>query len=72
MKTGKYKHFKGGEVEVLFVATHSETLEQYVVYKSLYNCRTNGLNSIWVRPLKMFEENVTVDNIQVPRFKTIS
>ncbi len=36
IKLGKYKHFKGGEYQVLGVAKHSESLETMVVYKPLY------------------------------------
>jgi len=71
LKLGKYQHFKGGIVEVLYIASHSETLEKFVVYKSLYDCRTYGKGSIWIRPLKMFKENVVVDGKKVPRFKYI-
>ena len=55
IKKGKYRHFKGGEYEVLGVAKHSETLEEMVVYKALY-----GDGGIWVRPLYMWDELVTV------------
>jgi len=70
-KPGIYKHFKGGKVEALFVAHHSETLEELVVYKALYECRNFGLGSYWVRPLKMFTEEVEVDGKKIPRFKYI-
>ena len=71
LKLGKYQHFKGGIVEVLHIASHSETLEKFVVYKALYECKTYGKGSIWIRPLKMFKEKVIVDNKKVPRFKYI-
>ena len=66
IKLGKYRHYKGKEYEVIDVATHSETLEKLVVYKALY--QMEGEN-IWVRPLKMFLENVIVDEKKTPRFK---
>ena len=56
IKLGKYRHFKGNEYEVIGIAKHSETLEDYVVYKALY-----GEFGLWVRPLKMFEETITRD-----------
>ncbi len=46
MKTGKYRHFKGGEYQVQGVARHSETGELLVVYSPLY-----GEGGLWVRPL---------------------
>lgn len=65
-KLGHYRHFKGGEYQALFVARHSENHnEEFVVYRSLKN------NSIWVRPLKMFLENVDRDGYKGPRFVLI-
>ena len=63
---GRYRHFKGGEYEVLAVATHSETLEAMVVYRPLYNDA-----GWWVRPLAMFVETVTHAGKTVPRFQWI-
>lgn len=60
---GRYRHYKGGEYEVLGVARHSETLEPLVVYRPLYN--ESGL---WVRPLTMFHEQVEVNGQLQPRF----
>ena len=36
LKPGVYRHFKGRLYELLFTATHSETLEKMVVYRQLY------------------------------------
>lgn len=66
IKKGRYRHFKGGEYEVLFVATHSETLEEYVVYRALY-----GENGVWVRPAKMWNETVERDGKTYKRFEYI-
>lgn len=66
LKLGKYRHYKGKEYEVIGTAKHSETLEELVVYRALYN---DG--QIWVRPLKMFLEEVKVDGKKIPRFKYI-
>ena len=60
---GKYRHYKGNLYEVVGVARHSETLEKMVVYRALY-----GEGGLWVRPMGMFLENVTVDGKTVPRF----
>lgn len=64
IKPGKYRHFKGGEYEVLGLATHSETDEQLVVYRALY-----GERGLWVRPLAMFLETVERDGQIRPRFE---
>jgi hypothetical protein len=64
---GRYRHYKGGEYEVLGVARHSETLEPVVVYRPLYN--ESGL---WVRPYAMFFGQVEVDGRQQPRFAPIA
>ena len=71
MKKGIYQHFKGGIVEVLDVAHHSETLEDMVIYRALYECRDFGKGSLWVRPKKMFMKEVKVDGKKMPRFKYI-
>ena len=63
LQQGKYRHFKWKEYPVLCVATHSETLEKYVVYRALY-----GECGVWVRPLSMFTESVTRDGKTQPRF----
>ncbi len=65
IKLGKYKHYKGGEYEVIGVAKHSETLEDVVVYRH----PGNELSELWVRPLEIFLENVVVDGKEVPRFR---
>ena len=63
LPTGKYRHYKGNDYEVVGVATHSETHESMVVYRPLY-----GEGGLWVRPLAMFVEDVTVDGKTLPRF----
>lgn len=68
---GKYKHYKGGEYEVIGIARHSETLAEMVVYKALYDSKEFGNNSIWVRPKEMFLGEVEVDGKKIPRFKKL-
>ena len=63
IKIGKYRHFKGGEYEVLFVAKHSETQEEMVVYRALY-----GEGDVWVRPTRMWNEEVEKDGKRYKRF----
>ncbi|MDQ3048045.1 MAG: DUF1653 domain-containing protein [Bacteroidota bacterium] len=69
IQKGKYLHYKGKEYEVIGTARHSETLEELVVYKALY--QPEGEN-LWVRPAKMFEEEVEVNGNYVSRFQFIS
>jgi hypothetical protein len=68
---GIYKHYTGLEYEVIGVANHSETLEKLVVYKALYNTKEFGENALWVRPYRMFFENIVIDGKEVPRFELI-
>jgi hypothetical protein len=68
---GRYKHFKGGTIEVLYTALHTETLEPMVVYKALYECRVGGIGSMWARPEKMFLETVEHEGKLVQRFEQI-
>ena len=65
-KTGKYRHYKGNEYELLYIANHSETLEKMVIYRALY-----GDGEVWARPLSMWDEAVTVDGKTVKRFEKI-
>lgn len=68
IKRGKYRHYKNKEYEVIGVAKHSETLENLVVYRTLYENETSNL---WVRPLEMFVGMVDVGGKEVPRFEYI-
>jgi len=63
VKLGKYKHFKGNIYEVIGIAKHSETLEEFVVYKRD--------NEIWIRPMEMFLEQIERDGKTIPRFEFI-
>ena len=71
VKLGKYQHFKGNYYEVIGVARQSETLEEFVVYRALYDSAEFGPNALWVRPKEMFLENVIKDGKETPRFKYI-
>ena len=70
IKLGKYQHFKGDIVEVIGKALHSETMEEFVVYKHITGKRV-GEPYYWVRPLDMFLEEVERDGKKMPRFKFI-
>jgi hypothetical protein len=64
---GKYRHYKGKEYEVIGVATHSETLEKFIVYKPLYPTEHN----LWIRPKAMFFESIMVEGKKINRFEKI-
>lgn len=63
---GIYQHFKGNRYQVLEVARHSETMEEFVVYRALY-----GERGVWVRPLAMFDETIERDGQQIKRFRLL-
>ncbi len=77
LKPGKYKHYKGKHYQVIGIAHHSETLEELVVYKALYQnaspseslWRTKEGENLWVRPLNIFMEEVILDGKKTPRFE---
>ena len=62
-----FRHYKGNLYEYLGEANHSETLEEMVIYQAQY-----GEHKIWVRPKKMFFEDVTLaDGTTVKRFEEV-
>ncbi|MEN9629127.1 MAG: hypothetical protein RJA10_2354 [Pseudomonadota bacterium] len=63
---GRYRHYKGGEYEVVGVARHSESTEPMVVYRPLYDD-----SGWWVRPHAMFFEDIEIDGRRQPRFRRI-
>ncbi|MER3422891.1 MAG: DUF1653 domain-containing protein [Nitrospiraceae bacterium] len=63
---GRYRHYKGKEYEVIGCARHSETEEEFVVYRALY-----GDYGLWIRPKAMFVEEVLVDGKRVSRFQLV-
>ena len=64
---GRYRHYKGGDYEVIGVARHSETHEPMVIYRPLYNA-----TGWWLRPHSMFFGDVVIDTVARPRFVRIS
>ena len=66
IRTGKYRHYKGGEYEVIGVAYHSETLEPMVIYRALY-----GDGGIWARPAAMWNDVIEKDGVTYTRFTYI-
>ena len=67
LRPGRYRHYKGKDYEVVGLATHSETEEKLVVYRTLY-----GEFDLCVRPLEMFVGTVELDGEPTPRFTFIS
>ncbi len=65
VKDGIYQHYKGKRYRLIDVVRHSETLEELVLYETLYE---NELGKLWVRPKGMFLENLPDGT---PRFKYI-
>jgi len=63
IKLGRYRHFKGQDYRVLYLAKHSETGEDMVVYQALY-----GDLGIWARPASMWNETVIKNGKATPRF----
>jgi hypothetical protein len=67
VRVGRYRHYKGREYSVIGIATHTETAEDFVVYRALY-----GDHKLWVRPVAMFTEAVKLaDGTRRPRFEYI-
>lgn len=66
IKIGRYRHFKGNEYDVLYLAKHSESLEDMVVYRALY-----GAHGVWVRSASMWNEIVERDGKTYKRFTYI-
>jgi hypothetical protein len=68
IRLGKYRHYKGREYRVVGVAKHSETLEDLVIYESLYE---NPTSKLWVRPLEIFCGEVEWKGKKIRRFERV-
>ncbi len=64
--TGRYRHYKGMEYQVLDTVRHSETCEPMTLYRALY-----GEHGLWVRPAAMFLETVVIAGVAQPRFTRV-
>ena len=74
IQPGKYRHYKGNFYEVIGTVRHSETLEEMVLYRPLYakvDSATATASALWVRPRKMFEEEIFVDGRKMLRFEFV-
>ncbi|MBU1046891.1 DUF1653 domain-containing protein [Patescibacteria group bacterium] len=69
LKIGKYRHFKGMDVEVIGLALDSETVEKMVVYNHPDPAKGEGFSTMWVRPLDMFLETIERDGKVIKRFE---
>jgi hypothetical protein len=68
LQQGLYQHYKGKHYWVHGLARHSETNEWFVVYETRYG---TGPETLWVRPLQMFLEDVDLGGRPVPRFRYV-
>lgn len=65
---GIYQHYKGGIYEVLWAGKHTETLEDCIVYKALYNHPEFGEDALWIRPKSLFFSEIEFQGRMIPRF----
>jgi len=74
---GIYQHYKVAKMKVLGLAKHSETLEEYVFYEHEEAALPNGApidaspSKYWVRPAKMWFEEVVTATYQGQRFRLV-
>jgi len=68
---GYYLHYKNKPYKLLGIVRHSETLEEMILYRALYTSKDFGKKVEWIRPKEMFFENVTIDGVEVPRFRFV-
>lgn len=66
IKPGIYQHYKGPFYQVYEIAKHTETEEELVVYRYLYD--DFGLT---VRPLEMFVDELIFEGETVERFRFV-
>jgi len=67
IQLGIYQHYKGKLYQVLGIARHTETSEELVVYRALYE---DGL--LWARPVALFKEKILQDGQEIARFKFVA
>ena len=68
LKAGKWKHFKGGEYEVLGIVYRKKTNEKLVIYKQLYVSEKYPKGTLWGRPVDDFLGTKKIDGVKIPRF----
>jgi hypothetical protein len=67
-----WQHYKGGTYEIVGIAVHSETLEEMVIYKMLYDSADYKKGTIWARPKLMWLEEVEWQGKKMKRFRLLS
>ena len=67
-KNGLYRHYKGMMYRAIDVVRHSESLDELVLYETLYE---NKLGKLWVRPKAMFLGDLEIDGKVVRRFTPV-
>ncbi|MBN9287241.1 MAG: hypothetical protein BGO43_15205 [Gammaproteobacteria bacterium 39-13] len=68
---GKYRHYKNKLYQVIGTGWHTDTLEEVVIYQSLYDCEQFGKRALWTRPLQDFIGTVQIEGAEIPRFTYI-
>lgn len=63
-----YRHYKDKPYRLLNFVRHSETMEDLVLYETLYE---NPSGKLWVRPKAMFFEMVEHEGVKQPRFAKV-
>ena len=71
MEKGRYRHYKGGEYEVIDFGIFEPTLEEVVIYKQLHDSDSYPAGTVWVRPQKVFEEEIGVEGKKMRRFRPV-
>jgi len=68
----RYRHYKGQEYTVLHIGRlESDPETQCVIYRAEYTSPDFGPDTIWVRPIRSFEESIEVEGELVQRFTKI-
>ena len=65
---GIYQHYKGWLYEVIGAGKHTETLEDFIVYKALYTHPEFGEEALWIRPKSLFFSEIEFQGRLIPRF----
>ncbi|WP_198295383.1 DUF1653 domain-containing protein [Bacteriovorax sp. DB6_IX] len=68
IRNGIYRHYKGHNYKVIDIVKHTETNEELVLYECLYD---NPDGKFWVRPIKLFQEELVIGSQLVPRFEYV-